>query len=209
MTRPRLASGRRRLRQDHTVNAPKLAANAPIIHVDRQPLWLRLSRAALGWGAVALVLTVAVYAVLAATVMVVMRAGDRHVVVLRNAYPVGQVPAGAYVYVSSAPVDYSHTGKLKQATVGVPAGSVVQIVAGPTGQVATDNNGYITVDGARTPYQGQVTPRRLARQYVAICIVGACEPGQAVLVGQDTVIGAAKGYLTLTGRKPISPEPGR
>jgi hypothetical protein len=167
---------------------------------------VRIARNIAGFTFLLGVLGVLVYAVLAVTVLVVMPADGQKALVLRGAFPVGQAPSGAYAYVSADPVDYSFTGKVAQATTGVKSGSVVQIVAGPTASITTDDRGFIVADGKRTDFQGQVTARELRREYVAICVAGWCDPGKTVLIPQDNIVGGVKGFVGLGGiTEPTTP----
>lgn len=180
---------------------PGLGAHTGVVTTARkgEPLPRRATRAVLGFLLLGVLMIACTYVVLATTVFVVMRADGHQVAVLRNTFPIGQAPADVIVYASSEPVDASVAGKAAEAVVGVPAGSVVQIVGGPFAEVATDKDGHITVNGARTDYRGQVSERSLAGEYVAICLAGACETDTAVIVGQNNLIGEVKGYLGLTG----------
>lgn len=181
--------------------APGLGSQTPAITIGetKEPLLRRSVRTVIGAVIAVVALLFATYAVLAATVLVVLPASAHHVAVLRNTFPVGAAPQGAYVYASSEPVDTSVTGRINQAVFGVAAGSVVRIVAGPAVRVATDRDGYIVVDGHRTDYKGKVAPQYLNHAYVAICVSGACKAGAAVLVGQANIVGGVKGYVTLSG----------
>jgi hypothetical protein len=200
--RARLASGER-TRLDTDTRTPALAgtSGARVVRTgdSRAPLPLRVLRQTVGLIALLAGIGVAIYAVLAITVLVVLSSGDDKALVLRGAYPVGQAPTGAYVYVSSTAADHTFSGKVAQAINGVPSGSVVQIVAGPATKIGTDADGYIVADGERTEFQADVDPYTLGREYVALCVSGACTPGEAVLVGQDNVIGAVKGYVSAAG----------
>lgn len=200
-TRPRLDSGDRVTVTDD-VAVPGLGADGPEI-VDpregREPVLRQISRTTIALGVVGLGMLALTYVVLAATVMVFMRVEGNTVAVLRNTFPIGQAPSGAIVMVSSQATDDSLMGKAQQAALGVPAGSVVEIVAGPAAIIANDQEGRIVADGTVTEYRGTVVEQGLDRAYVAICITGACAPGDAVIVGQDNIVGEVKGYLGLTG----------
>lgn len=153
----------------------------------------------LRYGVVLLGLLTIGYLVAAVTVAPILKAGSSHALVLRNAYPVGQVPADTHVYASTRPVDYSLTGKAWQVFHGVEAGSVVQIVTGPNSVVRTDAKGWIIADGKRTAYRGKVARQNLTRQYIAICVAGACDTGAAVRVDQDAVVGEVRKRVTWGG----------
>lgn len=214
MTKPpkaRLSSGQR-ARVTDDGRSPALAGTsggAPrVVRTGeiREALPLRLVRNIVGMIVLVAALILGIYAVLAVTVLVVLRSDSDNVLVLRGAFPVGQAPAGAFAYASSEPVDYSFMGKVTQATSGVPSGSVVQIVAGPAATISTNADGYIVVNGEATDFHGQVDSYSLTREYVALCVSGKCEPGSAVLIGQDNIVGEVKGYLSLDGfTQPTAP----
>lgn len=203
LSRPKLASGKK-VRAD--ANGPQPRLSAGVLDTDDAPL-PRAGAAAWSGTKIAVSLLVAflalgaaIAAILAATVLAPIPTDGERVLVLRNAYPVGQVPAGAQVYVAADPAADGALGKIYQAIAGVRAGSVVEVVAGPAATVTTDpQTGEIIADGTPTGYYGQVAPRDLGRQYVAICHFGACDLGEAVLVDQQAVIGEAKGFVTLSG----------
>lgn len=70
----------------------------------------------------------------------------------------------------------------------------------------SDSGGYLVADGRRNAFQVGVTHWDLSRQYVAMSVVGACQQGAAVIVGQDNIIGGVKGYVGLTGfTQPATP----
>lgn len=209
--RPRLSSG-------PTVdlapgNGPDLAERAPDLQLapDREPVLRRGLRTMAQIAVLTLVLTIAIGAVLSATVMVGLSAGDgsRFALVLRGAYSIGSIPQGATVYVSSQPAAQDAIGHLGEAAAGVPGGSVVTIVAGPNA-VITTKAGVVHADGKSTGTRVKVNNIALDRQYVALCVSGSgCTPGEAVIVPQQNVIGAVKGYLSTTGYRTVTPVPAR
>lgn len=203
--RPKLAAGTT-IQIGANPARPDLAQGDRAIRTgdDREALPIRAGRTLLGLLIGGALLAAAVAAILSATVMVALSAGDHRAVVLRNAYPTDAVPSGALVYASSAPAATSMLGHIEEAVAGVPAGAVVQIIAGPNADVATDKTGVVTVNGKPTAFTAKVSPARLRDQYVALCIAGSgCQPGAAVTIGQDNVIGSVRGYLTLTGLTPV------
>lgn len=204
--RPRLADGARITidPDERGVAAPGLGSHAPVIRTAtrKKGRIRRMVRSVAGILIGSAILLVAIYAVLASTVLLVMRAGGENALVLRNAFPEGAAPAGTYVYASSQTINPSFGGRLSQATVGVPAGAVVRIVAGPTGKISNDKKGRIVINGKATDYRVAVKATTLARKYLALCVAGACEPGTAVLIGQDTIVGEVKGYVSPSGLTP-------
>lgn len=187
-----------------------LATSSPVVHMgdDPEPVAKRATRGLITLTFLVLGLLAGVYVMLAATVMVIMDADPNKALVLRNAYTVGQVPQGAVVYASSAPVDYSFMGKVNESIFGVPAGSVVEVVAGPTDEVRNNKDGFIIVNGNLTRYQGKVDNMMLGREYVAVCLSGACDTGKAVLVSQYNVIGGVKKYVGFDGIRDVTPAAG-
>lgn len=199
--KPKLASGQRVTVDVNGSGTPGLGSQSGVITTSetKEALPRRALRSVIGFAILGLLMVFLTYVVLATTVFVVMRADSHNAAVLRNTFPVGQAPADVLVYASSAPADNTLIGKAEQAVFGVPAGSVVQIVAGPSATVSTDKTGHIVVDGNATRYVGAVDSKNLSRQYIAICIAGACKQGAAVMVEQSNIIGEVKGYLGLSG----------
>lgn len=201
--KPKLASGDRIVVDTNGGGSAGLGSQSGVISTrsTSEALPKRALRTVLGLILLGLGMVFLTYVVLATTVFVIMRADGHNVAVLRSTFPVGSAPANSLVYVSSSPADLSLTGKAEEAVFGVPTGSVVRIVAGPSGTVATDKNGHIAVNGTSTNYipVGKAFSRHLDHEYVAICITGACEQGAAVMVGENNIIGEVKGYLTTTG----------
>ena len=147
-----------------------------------------------------------VYLLLSTTVFTVQNANGHHVGVLRNKYPVGEVPANAIVYVSRKPVNHGTWGAMVETFTGVPGGAVVQVIAGPTGTVAVTSAGMVTVNGAPTSYTVTTTPGEhlLTREYAAVCIAGGCgRPGALVEVPQSNVVGQAEGYVGFGHLTPV------
>jgi hypothetical protein len=199
--KPKLASGQRVVVDVNGVGTPGLGSQSGVVSTGekKEALPRRALRSVIGFAILGLLMLFLTYVVLATTVFVLMRADNHNAAVLRNTFPIGQAPADVLVYASSAPVDNTLMGKAEQAIFGVPAGSVVQIVAGPSATVSTNKSGHIVVDGTPTNYVGEVDSQDLSRQYIAICVSGACKDGAAVMVEQDNIIGEVKGYLGLSG----------
>lgn len=199
--KPKLASGERIVVDISNGGTPDLGSQSGVVSTGTQgeALPKRALRSIIAFGVLGMVMIFLTYVVLATTVFVIMRADGNNVAVLRNTFPIGQAPSGALVYASSAPTDQSFVGKAEQAVFGVPAGSVVQIVAGPAAAVSTNKDGYLVVNGKATEYQGMTDTQNIAHQYLAICVSGACKENAAVIVGEQNIIGEVKGYLTTAG----------
>lgn len=206
--KPRLSAGKNV--QIEAVS-PDLAENAPAIRTGekKEPLPLRAGRSMFSLALGAAALAVVIVAILSATVLVALPADGHRALVLRGEYANGNVPAGALVYVSSYPAATDIPGKTGQALVGVPAGSVVQIVTGPNQDVTNAKNGTVLANGKPTPFKVKVAPIGLDRQYIAVCISGSgCTAGKAVTVPQGNIIGGVRGYLTTSGlTAPATPVP--
>lgn len=199
--KPKLASGERIVVDTAGIGSPEFGSHSGIIKTSAptEALPKRALRSMVTFAILGLTMLFLTYVVLATTVFVALRADNHTVGVLRNTFPVGAAPANAVVYGSSVPIDPTILGRAKQAVFGVPAGSVVQIVAGPHGEIATNKHGYVTVNGHPTDYKAKVTEQPLVRQYLAICIAGACEDQKPVLIGEASIVGEVRGYLGLSG----------
>lgn len=199
--KPQLASGRRVIVDVEGDGTPELGSQSGVVTTGPtgEALPKRALRSIVTFAILGFVMLLATYVVLATTVFVVMRADDHNVAVLRNTFPIGQAPADTIVYASSGDVDGTFAGRATQAVFGVPSGSVVQIVAGPVAAIGSTKDGHLTVNGKATEYEGQADPTDLSRQYVAICLSGACAEGEAVIIGQNSIVGEVRGYLALSG----------
>lgn len=206
--KPRLSAGKN---VQIEAISPDLAENAPAIRTGekKEALPLRAGRNLLTFAIGTTVLAIVIVAILSATVLVALPAGQHRALVLRGEYATGNVPQGALVYVSSAPAATDIPGKALQAIAGVPAGSVVQIVTGPNQSVTNAKDGTVLADGKATPFKVKVAPIGLDRQYIAVCIDGSgCTKGKAVTVSQDNLIGGVRGYLSTSGlNAPTTPVP--
>ena len=198
--RGRLASSRRKVKGPSV--EPRLGNNAPplIVRETGEALPKRALRGTVSL-VVAAVLTVGLfYVVLAATVAGIFGAGNLHAVVLRGAFPEGSAPVGSFVYGSASPAAHDAANRLLQAVQGVPAGSVLQIIAPPDTRVANGPHGTILSDGKPTGFTGAIKPRLLTHVYLASCVSGGCgKPGDPVILPIGNVIGGVKAYIGLSG----------
>lgn len=166
-----------------------------------------LLRAIVGVSVVGALLGGIIYLSLAATVLIATRVDGVTSVAMRGAYPVGQVPEGATVLVSTEPAATSVTDKLVEGLMGPTGASVVRVVAGPGAEVRTDLSGQIVVNEKASGIWAAVDARDLDRQYLAICLRGGCAAGEAVLVGERSVVGKVRDVVGLTSLE--TPEPPR
>lgn len=199
--KPKLASGEKVVVDTSGLGSPEFGSHSGVVKTaaPSEPVARRATRSMIAFAIMGLTMLFFTYVVLATTVFVALRADNHTVGVLRNTFPVGQAPADAVVYVSSETIDPTLLGRAKQAVFGVPAGSVVQIVTGPAGAIATNKDGYLTVNGQPTAYTAKVDKQDLIGQYVAICVAGACTPNEPVLIGESNIVGEVRGYLGPSG----------
>lgn len=145
-------------------------------------------------GAIAVVF--AIYTALGATLMRAIPEPVGGFTWVRNATFVGGIPdQGDYIYVSTkGPADNSALGKLKQTYQGVDGGATMVVVAGPNGNVSNDAEGNILWNEETTGYQAAIQngSKTLGNQYLAICVEGECNVGNAYVVPQDAIVGESQ-----------------
>jgi hypothetical protein len=120
--------------------------------------------------------------------------GDAGVIAVRGKFPVGQIPTGETVLVSSAP-NGNPLQKVQQMWA-FPDGKVVTVAAGPSG--------VVTVRGGETFYNNtrvDLPPAGLKKTilngtYLTVCVKGACTAGEVVEVPQGNIIGSVTKYFT-------------
>lgn len=201
--KPQLSSGTRVTIDNTAQTAPGISTRAGVVRtVVVTNTATKLVRNAVGIAILVLAVPALIYAVLASTVMVVLPTSGHNVVVLRNAFPIGQAPTGAFIYTTTSAVNDSFMTRVGQAITGVKSGAVVKILGGPNGALADAPNGDITIGGQDTGYHQTVKPTLLADTYVGVCVISrdsACTPGDVILVPQGNVIGRVEGYLSFSG----------
>lgn len=141
-------------------------------------------------GAVVVLGTLAVLAgvILTATVAAATPQSGQLIITLRGTFPDTAVPANSTIVTTAGDRDLSWTGRLT-GVAGIPSTSTVTVIAGPYGKVDRSAAGTLTVNGADTGLTG-TAPTVLDRQYLAVCVAGACRDA-----GQRTVIVPARSVL--------------
>jgi len=150
---------------------------------------------------------IAVYVALAATLMRAVPEGGGNFTWIKNATFVGGIPSpGTYAYVSTKGVaDNGLMGKLHQAFIGVDGGAVMVIIAGPAGTVDNGSNGNILWNGKDTGFAGNVNQgSALTNEYLAICIDQECKPGGIYRVPIDAIVGEAQYHIESRTISPYS-----
>lgn len=152
----------------------------------------------------------AVYTSLAATLMVLAPSIDDDVTerswVARGTFVGGMIDPGTFVYgsaTSAAPEDFM--GKIMEGYFGASDPFVAEVIAGPVAKVSTDKADNVLVNGEKTGYTGTVENTELRSQFLAVCVTGACEPGEIVVIESGAISGEYKGAVSITGvEKPES-----
>lgn len=165
----------------------------------------------LSWGksislfiAFALVLAIALYAGLAATIAYGVKLDDKYYGVARDTFVGNVIPAGENIYASaSTPVDKTLTAKLIEGGkifIGEQAltdAVNVKVIAGPTMKIAYGDNNTLTIlSGENTgevitgPVNGLKSDVTLIENdYIVECLWGACEEGELFLLSANNVSG--------------------
>jgi hypothetical protein len=147
----------------------------------------------------AVLVAVALYVVLAVTVVAVMGSGAKNALVVRGAFPGGIATQGDFAYVSDLAYDRSFTGKVEQAFVGVPGGATIQVIALPGAKLGT-NGGQLLADDKPTGFAGTPPQARLGHEYLAVCVSGSrCTTGVLVVVPDNRVIGKVNKFVGFNG----------
>lgn len=151
--------------------------------------------------AVAVVLVaIALYVVLAVSVVAVMGSGAKNAVVVRGAFPGGIAAQGDFAYITGQAYDRSFAGKVEQAFMGVPGGATIQIVALPGATLASDLDGQIVANDKPSGFNGTPPQARLGHEYLAYCISGTrCVAGTLVVVPDDRVVGKVSKFIGFNG----------
>lgn len=122
--------------------------------------------------------------------------------VTRNVFVGGIPESGDQALISTtSEVSTTYLDKFMQTFRSVPDPAVVEVVAGPFGAVSSPN-GEILLDQNPTGYAFSVDNHTLNRQYVVVCVTGACTPDTAYVIHQDQIAGRADGMITKEGIKP-------
>lgn len=174
----------------------------PQIRIARKTYLKVLSKRIVKVFSLVFVLLFALYLVFAATLLRVVPTLDAGFVPVKNiTYEGGIVPKDAQVLVSlDKKQGITAFERFKQAFVPASNAAVIEVVAGPYGKLGWTEPDILTVDGYPTdvvlePAEGDKSPLEsreseyLEDEYLAICIKGACEVGEGVIVPKDNVIG--------------------
>jgi hypothetical protein len=141
-----------------------------------------------------------IYLCFAATIMraVPTLSGAGIVPVKENTFRGGHVPAGETMLVDTAVEQKNSYGeRLKQAFIPSDTAAVVKVVAGPYNSISWIASGMVTVDGTLTDVhlaeqpldENQKAKTKLRDEYLAVCITGACAPGEGIIVSQKNIYG--------------------
>lgn len=204
MSRPKLAKSTKEIKDASNEAArlknPKMQQIIQVETVDP----VRVAGSAIS-GIVKMVLIlvmvlVLMFSLITATLMAAVP-GEAGLTWLARATFVGGEPeSGDFAYISSKQDANSNVlEKLKQGVIALPDASVVEIIAGPAGTVVNDETGRILYNGKPTNFVLPVEERKLLGEYLAICVKGACEPGEQILVEKASIVGEARGNLSLKG----------
>lgn len=147
----------------------------------------------------AVLVAVALYIVLAVTVVAVMGSGAKSAIVVRGAFPGGIAAQGDFAYIADTAYDRSFIGKVGQAFVGVPGGGTIQIIALP-GATLTTENGQIMADKKATRFSGTPPQAKLGHEYLAFCVAGSnCTAGKLVVVTDNRIVGKVNKFIGFNG----------
>lgn len=147
----------------------------------------------------AVLVAVALYVVLAVTVVAVMGSGAKNAIVVRGAFPGGIATQGDFAYISDTANDRSLMGKVEQAFVGVPGGATIQVIALPGAKLGTEN-GELLADGKPTGFAGTPPQAMLGHEYLAVCVSGSrCASGDLVVVPDNRIIGKVNKFVGFRG----------
>lgn len=142
------------------------------------------------------------YLSLAATLMVVAPGATGLTWVVRGTFVGGVADTGDFTYASgSSTVEHGLGHNLIQAFVGVDDSLVAEIIAPPFSTVTLGDEGELLVDGEASGYHEDIGQKSLTlgEEYLAVCIVGSCDPGDVILLNQGNVAGEARGGVSFEG----------
>jgi len=147
----------------------------------------------------AILVAVALYIVLAVTVVAVMGSGAKNAIVVRGAFPGGIATQGDFAYVADVAYDRSFMGKVEQAFVGVPGGATIQVIALPGAKLGT-MDGQLVADDKPTGFTGAAPQPRLGHEYLAVCVSGSrCTSGSLVVVPDNRIVGKVNKFVGFNG----------
>jgi len=135
-----------------------------------------------------------IYLCFASTLMRVVptTSGAGLVPVKGNTFPGGIIPENTEILVNvKNEVKTGHFDKLGQAFIPTENAAVINVKAGPNGEVKWMESGVITVKGKMTEAFFFEDPEKdfLESEYVGVCVSGACKPGEGIIVPKNNIYG--------------------
>lgn len=105
----------------------------------------------------------------------------------------GNPPVGAHAYVSTKPYEGTLLQKLQHSFTPLPGGSVVEVVAGPFGELSVNpDTTAILFNGEETGYtlpEGVELPTQyVGDNFLTLCVAGECEGESALSVTEKNTI---------------------
>lgn len=143
---------------------------------------------------------VLLYAAVTSTLMSVVPGNAGFTWLARATFIGGEPASGDYAYVSSQEnPNNGFVSRLKQGVIALPDASVVQVIAGPAGDISNDAEGRIIYSGKPTNFVMPIEPQTLLGEYLTVCVTGSCTPGELMFISKQHVVGEAKGTVSLKG----------
>lgn len=141
------------------------------------------------------------YALITATLMAAVPGNAGFTWLARSTFVGGEPKSGDFAYVSSkANPNEGIVNRMQQGISALPDGMVVEIIAGPAGTIKNDKDtGRVIFNGKPTNYVLPIEARDVTKEYLAVCVKGACEPGEQLLIDKGYIVGEAKGTLSMKG----------
>lgn len=198
--------------------APSLAAgggdkDAPAPSSGGGSVFAILFRGILALLFVSILLIGALWLVLGVTVLPILRVDGTAWAVKWAAWPEGGVPTGAIVMAETGSKRSDIPGRLGMLLDTGSSRAVVEVVAGPGGEIKADIDNRIYLNGFVSPWvsAGPLPTTRIGDRYLVVCIAGeSCVPGTASLLPVSGVLGEVLGSVTLSpslGPVPNPPAP--
>lgn len=161
-------------------------------------------------------LIAALWLVLGVTVLPVLRVDGTAWAVKWAAWPEGGVPTGSIVMAETGAKRMDIPGRLGMLLDAGTSRAVVEVVAGPGGEIRADIDNRIYLNGFASPWvsAGPLPTTRIGDRYLVVCIAGeSCIPGTASLLPVSAVLGEVLGSVSLSPslgpvpRPPLPPAP--
>lgn len=136
-----------------------------------------------------------VYTCFAATLVRIVPSMSLGPVPVKNmTYPGGTAPAGAALLVSTEkPQGTGMQDRLAQAFIPTERTALVTVVTGPTGKLAVDAKGGVSVGGKAMGVTLKDASKKeyLMNEYIVTCRAGDCTTGSSFIVPADRIYGTA------------------